>query len=314
MPVDRAPAMHDSRTMFNKSNEIVVPRTAPEARLEALELRGLPFAVRRWGRRGAPLLLCLHGSMDCSATWQFMVEAMQDEWEIVAPDLRGHGGSHWPHQTLFFPELVADLAAWVEHLSPRDPVTLIGHSLGGNLAWMYAGARPHRVRKLVLLDAQWAVQKAPDTAPEAYAQWLDHTTAAPQPRHYADHAALAARLRAANPRLTAPRAEFLARHFARPAGTQWSWAADPWILRVMPLQHTLEQMLQFSDRVSAPVLWLGGSESWVAQRIAESPVSLQQRLARFPRLSWQMLEAGHNVHHDQPEQVAALVEEFLLAA
>lgn len=300
--------------MFNKSNEADT-LIRPRARLETVQLRGLPFAVRRWGRRGAPLLLCLHGSMDCSATWQFMVEALRGDWEVVAPDLRGHGGSHWPHQTLFFPELVADLAAWVEHLSPRAPVTLVGHSLGGNLAWMYAGTRPERVGRLVLLDAQWAVQKAPDTAPEAYAQWLDHTTAAPRPRHYPDHAALAARLRAANPRLTAPRAEFLAHAFARPAGSsQWSWAADPWILRTMPLQHSLEQMLQFSDRVSAPVLWLGGSESWVARRIAETAVPLERRLARFRNLRWAMLEAGHNVHHDQPEQVAALVEEFVLAA
>lgn len=63
------------------------------SRTEIIELRGLQCCVRHWGTPSAPRLLFLHGRMDASATFQFVVDALQQPWHVIAPDWRGYGAS-----------------------------------------------------------------------------------------------------------------------------------------------------------------------------------------------------------------------------
>ena len=58
-----------------------------------LQVRGLTYNLRSWGDPAAPLLVCLHGHRDGSATFQFMIDALKRDWRIVAPDWRGHGAT-----------------------------------------------------------------------------------------------------------------------------------------------------------------------------------------------------------------------------
>src|SRR5277367_1350493 len=281
--------------------------------IEAIKLRGLPFAIRRWGRVGAPRLIFLHGMLDTSASWQFVVDELQGDWEVVAPDLRGHGDSWWPRQSQNLADMTADIAALIEHVSPADPVTLIGHSLGGALAWTYAGTFPERVARLLIIDAIWA-QPGPDgTMSERYARWLKTALRGPNIRRYDSRAAIASRLQNANPRLSPERASFLADALARPAQEGgWTLAFDPWLSRELPVQQSLADVSQFWRRVSAPVMWVGGRQSWVAEWLRVHSFRLEESLAAFARLTIRHIEdAGHNVHHDRPDSLAALIENFL---
>src|SRR5688500_8047814 len=121
-----------------------LPRRPPQE--ETIELRYLKFHVRRWpGSNPEPIVL-LHGWGDTGETFQFVVDALSDRHTLVAIDHRGFGRTEWPQDGYWFPDYLADLDAWLDHLSPDASVTLIGHSMGGNLAGHYAGVRPERVQ------------------------------------------------------------------------------------------------------------------------------------------------------------------------
>lgn len=122
------------------------------SRCVSLTVRGLRYNLRKWGHEGARPILFLHGTQDSSITFQFVVDQLREDWCVVAPDWRGHGHSQWVHQGYWFHELLADLDAIMDALSPSHPVPLVGHSLGGNLAGVYAGLKPDRLTHLISLD------------------------------------------------------------------------------------------------------------------------------------------------------------------
>jgi pimeloyl-ACP methyl ester carboxylesterase len=124
-------------------------------------VRGLRYHCRIWGDESAPVLFMLHGWMDVSASFQFLVDAMRGRWRVIAPDWRGFGQSEWTNAGAYwFPDYFADLEALLEHFQPGAPATLIGHSMGGNIAAMYAGIRPDRVAKLLDLEGLGALRKS----------------------------------------------------------------------------------------------------------------------------------------------------------
>jgi len=178
-----------------------------------LDIRGLRYHVRRWPGAGAPKMVLLHGWMDVSASFQFVVDALRGEWDIYAPDWRGYGlTGRGKSDCYWFPDYIADLDFLLGEI---QAVNLVGHSLGGNVASMYAGIRPQRVARLVNLEGFGLAATRPGQAPERYARWLDELHQPPRLRPYRNFQELAERLRQGNPRLTPERAEFLARHWGR---------------------------------------------------------------------------------------------------
>lgn len=112
-----------------------------------LTVRALRYHVRAWGRADAPVLVWLHGWMDVSATFQFVIDALRGDWRSCAPDWRGFGLTQAALADCYwFPDYLADLEFVLDALAPSAPVVLIGHSMGGNVALLYAGIRPQRVR------------------------------------------------------------------------------------------------------------------------------------------------------------------------
>src|SRR6185503_12972366 len=108
-----------------------------------VEVRGLRYHVRSWGREGAPRMFLLHGWMDVSASFQFVVDALRRDWHVLAPDWRGFGLSAWTGaDTYWYPDYLADLDRLLERFEPAAPARIVGHSMGGNIACLYAGVRP----------------------------------------------------------------------------------------------------------------------------------------------------------------------------
>jgi pimeloyl-ACP methyl ester carboxylesterase len=284
------------------------------SRLEPIDIGGITFRVRHWGDDSAPLLFMLHGWLDSAATFQFVVDALKEEWHVVAPDLRGHGGSHRTHESYFFMQLVADLDAMLERYSPAQPVRLVGHSWGANVSSVFAGVRPERVSHLVNLEGLAPIPGFRKGSPgDIIGQWLTNLRAGPQNRRYANHAELAARLRKANPRLAADRALFFAQEFSR-ARRDGGLEFD-----VDPYQHVATPWMGHQDvvdsvwpRIVAPVLLVTGSDSFAIKAFEDHPGLLQRRMALVRNLKHvNLLGAGHNVHHDRPERIAELIEHFL---
>lgn len=278
-------------------------------------VRGLRLHVRCWGAEDAPLLVMLHGWCDVSASWQFVVDALQRDWRVIAPDWRGFGLSQGNNGAYWFPDYIADLEAILDHFSPAAPARLVAHSLGGNAASLYAGIRPERVERLVNLEGTGLPPHSPDEAPARYAQWLEQVRGErPGFNAYLDRNAFAARLRKENPRLTSERAAYLSLHLGEEAADgSIRLAADPHHRWTNPILYRVEEMLAIWRGVRAPVLLLTGAHSFLFTRFfAHDSPEYRRRVACFADIREVMLEhSGHNMHHDEPEAVARLIEEFL---
>ena len=280
------------------------------------ELRGIRYHVRRWSTGGGPRVVLLHGWMDVSASFQFLVDAMSPDWEVYAPDWRGYGLTDWGKSDCYwFPDYVADLDMLLERIQPDAPVNVAGHSLGGNVASLYAGVRPARIRRLVNLEGFGLSPAQPEQAPKRFARWLDELRERPTLRPYAGFSELAGRLRKNNPRLTAERAEFLARHWGRETETgEVVLRSDPAHKIVNPVLYRYEEVRAVWQQVSAPTLWVDASETDNLRRLGVTPEQHAERRAAFRNLRYVTVEgAGHMLHHDQPEKVARLIEDFLRA-
>lgn len=280
---------------------------------EFVEVRGLRYHVRHWGTATAPKLFFLHGWMDSSATFQFVVDALHGDWQIIAPDWRGYGASEWLGRPYWFPDYYADLDALLAHYSPDEPATLVGHSMGANIAATYAALRPQRVARLAMLDFLGLKPDPAVDAPAQLTQWLDGVGGHPRLNSYPDHAALAARLRAANPRLSAERADFLAQQVGRVrTDGRVEMACDPWHKLAAPTLYRIEDAMAAWRRIAAPVLMLIADQGYVQQRFGDDPDEYGRRLGCFADVQVRRIaEAGHNLQHDQPAAVAAALEAFL---
>ena len=156
-----------------------------------LQVRGLRYHVRHWSAPGAPKMVLLHGWMDVSASFQFVVDALERDWDVYAPDWRGYGLTDWGKaDSYWFPDYLADLDFLLERIDSEKPINLVGHSMGGHVAGLYAGVRPARVARFVNLEGFGLAATRPDQAPKRYARWLDELRVPPRLRPYESFAAL----------------------------------------------------------------------------------------------------------------------------
>lgn len=292
------------------------------SRSEFVPIRNLRYHVRTWGEPapGRVPLVLVHGWMDVSASWQFVVDAFAADHYIVAPDWRGYGQTEGPPaDSYWFPDYLADLDFLLHHYAGDTPVHLVGHSMGGNVAMLYAGARPARIRKLVNLEGFGLAATRPDEAPGRYAQWLDELQALHRGelglKDYGDIDAVAARLMKTNRRLREDQARWLARHWARQeADGRWRILGDPAHKIVNPQLYRVDETLALYRAITAPVLSVEASDDslggWWKGRYTLADYHERLKAVSDIRLG-HVSEAGHMLHHDQPHQVARLIEEFL---
>jgi pimeloyl-ACP methyl ester carboxylesterase len=296
------------------------PRRAARAR--RVDLRGLAHDVWEWGRPGARKLFLLHGWMDVAASFQFLVDELAGDWHAIAPDLRGFGGSDWQPQGYWFADYVADLEALLDAFAPGEAATIVGHSLGANVATHYAGVRPDRVAAFVAIDGFGIPAENPDDAPRKYAQWLDALREPAAFAPYPDFAAVAARLRRNDPRLSPDKAAFLARHWAKACDDgKVRLASDPRHKLPFPHVYRLEEVFAVWRCIRARALWIAAEDSHIPRWLEGHPegegatdtlAGVRARLAHVPGAQLvTVADAGHMVHHDQPWAVAREVERFL---
>ena len=269
--------------------------------------------VRHWGREGAAKLFLLHGWMDSSITFQFLVDTLGDHWHFIAPDWRGFGQSQANTAGYYFPDYLADLDALLHHYAANETVTLIGHSMGGMVASLYAGIRPHKIEKLISIEGFGLPDSDPNEAPKRYRRWLDELQ---QPPRF-DALSLTTvqqRLQRRNPLLSADRAAFLAHALTESDAVNdgYRYQADPRHKMVNPVLYRLGEAKACWREVTAPVLWVvGGGDS--DHPLARSVLaSLDERRACFQTIQQVTLNpCGHMVQWEQPEALAAAIEDFL---
>ncbi|HTE15931.1 MAG TPA: alpha/beta hydrolase [Burkholderiales bacterium] len=284
------------------------------SRSEFHTIHGIRHHVRLWGDASSPKLFLLHGWMDVSASFQFLVDTFKRDWLVIAPDWRGFGLSEWTREGYWFQDYYADLDALVDIYSPSAPARIAGHSMGGNIACTYTGIRPGRVAKLISLEGFGAGRGKAEMAPARYERWLNELKEPPALRPYASFDAVAERLRKNNRRLTEDKAQFLAQHWAQRAENgEIVLRFDPRHKIVNPVLNRVEELIACWQRITCPVLWVATHEVDPRNWRKDTPAQLQERKQAFRNYAEILLDdSGHMMHHDQPEKLAAIIEDFLL--
>jgi pimeloyl-ACP methyl ester carboxylesterase len=131
-----------------------------------------------WGNGDAPPLVLVHGGRDHCRNWDWVADDLRRDWHVIAPDLRGHGDSEWSQDgTYMMAGFVYDLAQLI-HQQKLAPVTLIGHSLGGNIALRYAGLYLENVARLIAIEGlgpspRMLAQLKSKGFPERMRSWIE---------------------------------------------------------------------------------------------------------------------------------------------
>lgn len=280
-----------------------------------IDVRGLKIHYLEWGERAKDPLILIHGFLDHARSWEPFVECLGQKsshplW-VVAPDCRGHGDSGWVGAGSYyhFPDYLLDLDSLIQNLGASS-VRLLGHSMGGTISFLYAGTFPQRVRKLILVEGMGPPGLSFADAPARMEQWITEIHAFREKRlaEYESLEAAARRLQRTNPRLGAEHALQLARWGMKQNDHgKWVWKFDPLHRTMAPQPFYSGQAMEFYRRIDCPVLIVRGKQSRQTPR-----PDIQQRLEAIAnRTHAEIDNAGHMIHHDNPEALAEAALEFL---
>jgi pimeloyl-ACP methyl ester carboxylesterase len=267
-----------------------------------------------WGNGGKPPLILVHGGKDHCRSWDWTAEALRDEWHVIAMDHRGHGDSEWVSDGIYeVQDMVYDLAQLIHQLDV-GPVTIVSHSMGGNVALRYSGILPEMVCKLVAIEGlgpspQKLSEQAQTPFPQRSREWIEkkRNAAARSLRRYPSIEDAFARMLQENAYLTEEQARHLTIHGVnRNEDGTFSWKFDPhlnvWQIDAME-QAYVESMWA---AIQCPTLLLYGADSWASNPAKDG------RIRHFANAHVIEFEtAGHWLHHDQFDRFMATLRDFL---
>jgi pimeloyl-ACP methyl ester carboxylesterase len=267
-----------------------------------------------WGNPDAPPLILQHGGRDHCRSWDWVAQELRGDWHIIAPDLRGHGDSAWSADGHYTSDsFVYDFAQLVHSLG-YDQVTVVAHSLGGNIATRYTGLYPDKVRKLVNIEGLGpspAIRAEIEAkgAAERLREWIDgkRKAAGRLPRRYPSLEAAFARMKEENGFLSDEQARHLTVHGAiRNEDGTYSWKFDNY-LNVWPVGDiSYDEQEKLWEAIVCPMLLLYGADSWASNPERDG------RLEHFKTARVVEYEnAAHWLHHDQFDRFVAELRGFL---
>ena len=273
---------------------------------------GLKHRVLQWDGGGTTTLLLLHGFLDCGGSWAPLVRCLPDDLHCIAPDLRGHGATDriGPGGAYHFLDYVRDVRDLVDSLG-RERLVVVGHSMGGGVAYLFTGAWPEDVERLVLLEGLGPPEEDVAEGPARLRRWIRETRNVEAGdmavRSFASLADAAERLRSRDSFLTEERALELAGWLTVPQqGGGVTWAHDPLHRTRTPHVYRPSSWAPFLAAIDCPVLTVSAEQSWYRwPDLADRRAQLRDH--RHLVLS----KSSHMLHHDVPENLAVSLEAFL---
>lgn len=254
----------------------------------------------------APLLLCLHGWLDNSASFQPLTPFLT-EYHVVTIDFAGHGLSeHRSSDSYYhFIDWLSDVLALCDY-NQWQKITLIGHSMGGMVASAFSSAFPERVDQLILLDSiGFLFSEKNETAKQLRKGLLSRATLNTRKKDYESiSSAISARLKVSD--LTFKDAELIVTRSLKSTSTGFHWRYDKKLQLTSPYRFSKAQAIDLIKNIQCRCLFIGAENQ---SHFLKSALILFAPL--FKDISCYHLVGGHHVHMEKPEQVSEIIKKFL---
>jgi pimeloyl-ACP methyl ester carboxylesterase len=274
-----------------------------------LTLHGLQF-----DGDSARTVVIVHGYLDQARSFVSLAQALcnNGERQVLALDMRGHGASDWAPTGGYyhFADYLADLSFAIDHVSPQQPVTLIGHSMGGNIATMFAGAFASRVCALVSAEGFGLLEQPVEIVSLRFQRWIQHLKS-PRMRQRKVIESLQTAIEALTLNHGKVSRDVLARVASEctqphPAGQGLTWVFDPLLQSMSPTRFDAGAFEHLAQCIEAPTLLVDGGADGMRFD------GLEQRLSCYRHATRVTVEgAGHMMHWTRPAQFERAIVTFL---
>lgn len=235
-----------------------------------------------------PPLILLHGLMTNGLCWTDISHALENEYDVIMPDARGHGKSSVPDFGYAYEDHANDVVGLIKDLKLQSPI-LLGHSMGGMTAAVIANFRPNIISGLILADPTFLNPKVQrevrdSEVADQHRKILKKTF---------EEIISEARIRHPNRSLE------VIELFAN-ARLQTSMAAFDVLTPPNPDYKILV------SNINLPCLLLYGDKGVISSEVAEEIKKINQNI-QIKKIS----NAGHALHFDQPKLFFEIVSKFL---
>lgn len=259
------------------------------------------------GNETAPLLLCLHGWLDNSASFMPLIPHLSD-FHVIAIDWPGHGLSDHRSEDAHYHFL-----DWVDDLinlfrvQQWQSVDIVGHSMGGMVASAFAAAFPEHVKSLTLIDTLGFLTSKAETSTEQLRKGLlSRIAIAGKTKKYHESLDSAIAARVAVSDLSQENATLIVKRAIKHTEQGYIWRSDSRLRAVSPYRFTQAQAEQIISDITTPVQLLYGDKG--LDMVTEG---IENFGPLFKTLKKEKLSGGHHVHMEQVEQTAKLVSQFI---
>lgn len=277
-----------------------------------LQLGSAKIAAKAWGPENGRPVLALHGWLDNAASFD-RVAPLLPGLRIVAPDFPGHGHSdplptgtnyHFIDGVVFAAQF-ADALGWKEY-------AVLGHSMGGAIGTLLAGARPNTISKLFLIDALGPLAETAEGNVDRLRSYIEkklRPQAARRSRTFASLDAMVEARQKVAP-LSDEGGRCIIERGSRKVEGGYTWSSDPRLTAPSALRMTETQVLAFLKRIVCPVqiVWAKDGETGRMPYVASH---MRLRVEALTHVTEMQLEGGHHVHLDTPAAVAVKINAFL---
>ncbi len=278
------------------------------SRETTIDLPHIRLAARVWGDESLPPLLALHGWLDNASTFDALAPLISTHFHIVAIDFAGHGNSAWrPAGTWYhYIDYVSDVIAVAEKLG-WTRFSLLGHSLGGTVASVFAACRPQSLDKLLLIEALGPIAASANDALEQLRRGMAQRAAFEEKLRVFPREEDAIELRCKVNGLSRNAATALVRRGLKEVPGGFSWSSDPRLTLPTPLRYTEEQMLAVLRGIEAKTLLV------LAQ--PEAPylprAMIDRRIEQVRDIAVHRIDGSHHLHLENAAPIAELIGNFV---
>ncbi len=276
-----------------------------ERREQTVALSGLNFHITEWGSAQAWPIVMLHGIRGYGETFAGVAAALQPGFRVIAFDQRGRGASDWdPAHNYYTDAYVADLGGIVRALGLAQ-FDLLGHSMGGINAIVYAARHPDRVRRLVIEDA------GPGAFDVSQGAARIRKELATTPVRFESWEAACDFMRELRPTVTEEARQQRLHNMLKPLPQgAFTWRYDHAGIVATRLNPDPSRVVDLEPSVRAiacdTLVLRGGRSDYLQPAMMERMRELNPRISAI-----EIPDAGHYVHDDQPALFEQAVVDFL---